>query len=1327
MADQRYEEVLRFIIQQTGATELLELVRSIEQVGDASGESEKQVSALLEDLSATARAGQAVGQIRALGKEFIGLQQQARAAQADVRGLSVAERESAARAREAAQALEAGRATLKAYTDGTHTLVGTTAQVKQTIAEQRAEVARLGAAYKAAQVDQKNNTRELERARAALSRITDAQAKLRAPLARLSGDLRAAGGSASNLAAAEQQLAARSAAAVAGVRSLADAAARLRREQEQAAAAAKLDADAKLRAVRGSAAAAAALDGYRAKVRAATADTRSLGSATQSTGGFLSRLSGVAAGLGAAFSLRGIANGVKEILGIGDAAERTRRALGELYGSQSQGNQVFEEVRGLARANGQEFDALLDAARRLKAFGLEPLDGTLQGLVDLNAKLGGSQERLEGIITAVSQAWAKQKLQQEEVNQLAERGVNAWDLLSKATGKSVAELQKLSSAGKLGRDEIKLLLEEIGKSAEGSAAKNLDTLSAKVLGLRDRIKQFFLQVAESGSLNFFKGQLDALLAKIDAAASDGTLERWARGISDAIVSISAAIRDGVLKIVQYKDQLFILASAFATVKVAQFAGQILTLTSQLDRSIGSLFGYAAAAQAGDSKTAGLTQKVGGLGAALGNLGSFLRVNVIAVAVGLLVDQIAKLNNAIDDYSDALQLQEEFQAKLASTQAELVRRIAAAKDLYAEFAAVGIRSSEELSQASEEEARAYQRRLQGAITYFRALQAEAKLAGDAVGLSAAREKLAQLADAVEQAKERVKAAREEVNAQTDAIGAFALRAAEAFDTLRAKGDDVKKAVSGLFDGIDFSNARTAINDVADTLESVSARGSGAANAIREELLDALSKANQADLTRFRREVEGAFAQGGADAKRFGDIVGITVEASLRRLGVSANAAGAEITANGREIIDAFENIATAATSSSQQVRAAFVSAINQAATQAEANRLGDALARAFQQGKISAAEYAVLSQQVVAKLAELKAAAVEAGGGLESLGASAQKGAQQASATLSATTAQAAKAGAAAAKAVADTGGAAAGFRAAIEGAISSFRDQSEAAADLFKKISGEQFKYILGVRQFQTALRRSIEETQAQIDAQKFQADGLASLFDEYAARGVDASGRLGEAFGSSSQDLLTFADNVRNGRTEINLLGEQDLERLASSAERAAQRVAQIEEAARSARERLSDLNSELADELDRAAGNDEAIAERRFQQRLAEIKELARQGGAASQEQARVAEERLRQTHELELRQIRERREEERRSEQERDQRAQQRTRPTQNNTGQSAQQGQGGGQGGNGGLVQTGPTINVTIDSPMLLGKLDDRQLMDLARTVKSGFAILDPLYR
>ena len=104
--------------------------------------------------------------------------------------------------------------------------------------------------------------------------------------------------------------------------------------------------------------------------------------------------------------------------------------------------------------------------------------------------LGGSQEKLEGIILAAGQAWAKQKLQGEEILQLVERGVPVWDLLAKVTGKNTFELQKMSEKGQLSRETMKALFDEMGKQAEGQAAKSLDRLSGQVTLISNEWEQF---------------------------------------------------------------------------------------------------------------------------------------------------------------------------------------------------------------------------------------------------------------------------------------------------------------------------------------------------------------------------------------------------------------------------------------------------------------------------------------------------------------------------------------------------------------------------------------------------------------------------------------------------------------------------------------------------------------------------------------------------------------------------------------------------------------------------------------------------------------------
>ncbi|MDM5057416.1 tape measure protein [Aeromonas rivipollensis] len=50
---------------------------------------------------------------------------------------------------------------------------------------------------------------------------------------------------------------------------------------------------------------------------------------------------------------------------------------------------------------------------RLKAFGIDPMNGAMQGIVDQVYKLGDGVEEVQGISLALGQAWAKQKLQRK--------------------------------------------------------------------------------------------------------------------------------------------------------------------------------------------------------------------------------------------------------------------------------------------------------------------------------------------------------------------------------------------------------------------------------------------------------------------------------------------------------------------------------------------------------------------------------------------------------------------------------------------------------------------------------------------------------------------------------------------------------------------------------------------------------------------------------------------------------------------------------------------------------------------------------------------------
>lgn len=245
-------------------------------------------------------------------------------------------------------------------------------------------------------------------------------------------------------------------------------------------------------------------------------------------------------GIQAAFGLVGrgidaVRTGIVEMLSTGDMFENLQNRLTSLMGSVEGGEQATAWIKRFAKDTPLQLSDVTDAFALLKAYGVDPMNGSLKAIEDQSEKLGGGLERLEGISTALGQAWAKEKLQTEEILQLIERGVPVWDMLGKVTGKTTSQLQDLATKGKLGRDVIQALIDEMGRSSEGAAAKAMGTLTGLVSNLADTATDFLGRIANSGALDYAKNKLKELGQTIAQMDADGRLDKLARGLSDAFV------------------------------------------------------------------------------------------------------------------------------------------------------------------------------------------------------------------------------------------------------------------------------------------------------------------------------------------------------------------------------------------------------------------------------------------------------------------------------------------------------------------------------------------------------------------------------------------------------------------------------------------------------------------------------------------------------------------------------------------------------------------------------------------------------------------------
>lgn len=271
-----------------------------------------------------------------------------------------------------------------------------------------------------------------------------------------------------------------------------------------------------------------------------------IGSEARTAESALSGMAGKAvAAVAALAGFNTVANVAGDVIKTGAAFETLEVRLSSLLGSSEAAKEAMGQIKQLAMTTPFEVSALSDSFVKLTAFGLQPSMEQMRALSDTAATLGGGTEVLAGVTLALGQAWAKGKLQGDEILQLAERGVPVWDVLAKATGKNTAELQKMSEAGELGRGTILKLIDALGQVNAGASEKLMATFSGAVSNAKDALAEFYDMVAKAGVLEFLTGQLQDLLAEFDRMKQSGELQAEAKRLADSFVAFGEGVRTAV--------------------------------------------------------------------------------------------------------------------------------------------------------------------------------------------------------------------------------------------------------------------------------------------------------------------------------------------------------------------------------------------------------------------------------------------------------------------------------------------------------------------------------------------------------------------------------------------------------------------------------------------------------------------------------------------------------------------------------------------------------------------------------------------------------------
>ena len=215
-----------------------------------------------------------------------------------------------------------------------------------------------------------------------------------------------------------------------------------------------------------------------------------------------------------------------------------------------QGDAANKWLQKFATDTPMAFADMQQAMMRLKTAGIDPMNGSLQALVDYNAKVGGDAENLNGYISAISKGFIKGKLSMEEINPLLERNVKVFDLLAQETGGKYTadQMQKMLQEGKLGRKAIAALLRAMGRDAKGAAKEQMKTWDGLVSNLEDTWTSMQARFMEHGAFDTLKKEMGSFVDWLNEKIDDGTLDEFAKTVSDVLVKALQELKSAATEI-----------------------------------------------------------------------------------------------------------------------------------------------------------------------------------------------------------------------------------------------------------------------------------------------------------------------------------------------------------------------------------------------------------------------------------------------------------------------------------------------------------------------------------------------------------------------------------------------------------------------------------------------------------------------------------------------------------------------------------------------------------------------------------------------------------
>ena len=237
------------------------------------------------------------------------------------------------------------------------------------------------------------------------------------------------------------------------------------------------------------------------------------------------------AGVGAALAGLG-AYAVK----AGGELQNVQVAMTNLLGSAERAGDFIKELQNFAAHTPFEFNDVTKASQKFLAFGFtaEQIIPTLTAVGDAAAGVGAGQDGVNRLTLALGQIAAKGKLASQEMMQITELGIPAWQLLADKLGTDVAGAQDMVTARMV---DSKMALDALVEGMEKNYGGMMAQQSSTILGTWSNLMDGIGQVASQAGLKISEAlNLPSIFSTAGDYLADFAVAIEESGIAGAIAS-----------------------------------------------------------------------------------------------------------------------------------------------------------------------------------------------------------------------------------------------------------------------------------------------------------------------------------------------------------------------------------------------------------------------------------------------------------------------------------------------------------------------------------------------------------------------------------------------------------------------------------------------------------------------------------------------------------------------------------------------------------------------------------------------------------------------